>query len=201
MAKPQADVAERVSAVGEALAARIDDLTDDIQEVIVGLLPELRAAATGVLHHSIRANVETALQDLILRDSAATVVPAAALEYAQALAQADVPSNALIRAYRLGQTRFLRRCIEEVLSAPTDAESDVRVTLQIVESVSTRLDEIIERVYEAYEAARELKLRDRSAVLTGRMRDLLRGRSVDVDAAEAALGYRLRPHPAGVAAP
>jgi len=47
-------------------------------------------------------------------------------------------------------------------------------------------------VYAAYEHARELKLRDRSAVLTGRVRDLLRGRAVDIDDAERALGYRLR---------
>jgi DNA-binding PucR family transcriptional regulator len=129
---------------------------------------------------------------VLLEDSTESTAPGSAIEYAQALAQADVPPTALIRAYRVGQTRFLRRCIEEVLAAPTNDGDDVLVTLQIVESVSMRLDRVVEQVYSAYENARELKLRDRSAVLTSRVRDLLRGRAVDVDDAEVALSYRLR---------
>jgi phosphoglycolate phosphatase-like HAD superfamily hydrolase len=182
-----------VAVVGEALASRVDELTDDVQNVIIDLIPDLRSDATGILHHSIRANIETALRGLtMLEDSTEATAPDSAIEYAQALAQADVPPTALIRAYRVGQTRFLRRCIEEVIAAPTNDRDDVLVTLQIVESVSTRLDRVVEQVYVAYEEARELKLRDRSAVLTGRVRDLLRGRAVDIDDAEAALGYRLR---------
>ena len=93
------------------------------------------------------------------------------------------PPTALIRAYRVGQTRFLRRCIEELLATSRTIPSDVLATLQIVESVSTRLDRVVEQVYAAYEQARELRLRDRSAVLTGRIRDLLRGKPVDIDGA------------------
>ena len=182
-----------MSVVGEALADRVDELTDDVQDVIIDLIPDLRADATGILHHSIRENIDTALHALAsLADSTEAVAPAAAIEYAEALAQADVPPTVLIRAYRVGQTRFLRRCIEEVLRAPSNDQVDVLVTLQIVESVSTRLDWVVEQVYVAYENARELKFRDRSAVLTGRVRDLLRGRTVDIDDAEAALAYRLR---------
>ena len=108
------------------------------------------------------------------------------------LPRRDVPPTALIRAYRVGQTHFLRHCIEEILETSVQRPTDVLVTLQIVESVSTRLDRIVEQVYAAYEQARELKLRDRSAVLTGRVREMLRGRRVDVDDAERALAYHLR---------
>ena len=41
-------------------------------------------------------------------------------------------------------------------------------------------------------------MRDRSAVLTGRVRDLLRGRPVDIDDAGAAFAYRLRQSHVGV---
>ena len=187
-------VAQRVATVGEKLAGRVDELTDDIQHVIVGLIPDLHAVATGVLRSSIRENVATALHALATHeDSTATPARApAAVEYARALAQADIPPTALIPAYRVGQTRFLRRCIEELLETSTNDPVDVVATLQIVEWVSTRLDRVVEQVYAEYERARELQLRDRSAVLTGRVRDLLWGRSVDISDAEAALAYRLR---------
>ena len=42
-------VAHRVATVGGSYAARVDELTDDIQGVIVGLIPDLRADATDVL--------------------------------------------------------------------------------------------------------------------------------------------------------
>ena len=192
MTKHAPGVAQRVAAVGEKLAKRVDELTEDIEDVIVGLIPDLRTDATDVLHSSILENVTTALHALETpQDPAAAAAPATAVEYAHALAQADIPPTALIRAYRVGQTRFLRRCIEELHeSSPNDAV-DVLATLQIVESVSTRLDRVIEQVDAEYEQARELKLRDRSAVLTGRVRDLLRGRRVDIADAEAALAYRM----------
>ncbi len=186
-------VAQRVAVVGEALAGRIDALTDDVQEVIVDLIPDLRADAIDVLHDSIRENLETALHAFATQqDSSETTAPLAALEYARTLAQADVPPTALIRAYRVGQTRFLRRCIEELLRSSSSDPADVLATLQIVESVSTRLDRVVEQVYAEYEQARELNLRDRSAVLTGLVRDLVRGRPVEIADAEHALGYRLR---------
>jgi DNA-binding PucR family transcriptional regulator len=187
-----AAAAARVTAVGATLAARVDDLTADVQRVIVELIPDLRGEAIDVLHDSVRANIETALRALEAQeDSSEATAPASAIEYAKALAQADVVPTALIRAYRVGQTRLLRRCIEELLATASDP-TDVRATLQIVESVSTRLDRVVEQVYTAYEEARELRLRDRSAVLTGRIRDLLRDKPVDIDGSEIALGYRLR---------
>ncbi|HTN78974.1 MAG TPA: helix-turn-helix domain-containing protein [Acidimicrobiales bacterium] len=192
-------VEQRVAVVGEALTSQIDALTDDVQEVIVDLIPDLRADAIDVLHDSIRENLATALHALATQeDSNEATAPSAALDYARTLAQIDIPPTALIRAYRVGQTRFLRRCIEELLRSSTNGPEDVVATLQIVESVSTRLDRVVEQVYAEYEQARELKLRDRSAVLAGRVRDLLRGRPVDIADAEHALGYRLRRSHVGV---
>ena len=156
------------------------------------LIPDLRDAGTDVLRESVRANIETAVHAVeTYEDAAEATAPALAVEYAQTLAQVDVAPTALIRAYRVGQTRFLRRCIEELLTT-SSAPVDVLATLQIVESVSDRVDRVVEQVYAAYEQSRELKLRDRSAVLAGRVRELLRGKQVDVDGTEVALGYRLR---------
>lgn len=192
VAQDATGVAARVAAVGEKLAERVDELTEDVQKVIVELIPDLRADATDILQESVRANIETALRALETQaDSNEATTPANAVEYARALAQADVAPTALIRAYRVGQTRFLRHCIEELLVTSRDPV-DVLATLQLVESVSIRVDRVVEQVLTAYEHARELKLRDRSAVLTGRIRDLIRDRRVDIDVAEVALAYRLR---------
>ena len=69
-------VAQRVAAVGETLAGRVDDLTDDVQEVIIGLIPDLRADAVEILHDSIRENIETAVHGLAtLQDSNDATAP------------------------------------------------------------------------------------------------------------------------------
>ena len=155
MTQDEPAVAARVAAVGEKLAERVDVVTDDVQRVIVELIPDLRADATDILFDSVRANIESALDALATQqDSAEATAPAMAIEYARALAEADVPPTALIRAYRVGQTRFLRHCIEAILEARSNDHLDVLVTLQIVEAVSTRLDRIVEQVYAAYEHAR-----------------------------------------------
>ena len=53
-------------------------------------------------------------------------------------------------------------------------------------------------VVSAYEAEKENWLRNLSAARAARVRALLQGDQVDVDAAEAMLGYRLRQHHVGV---
>jgi hypothetical protein len=50
----------------------------------------------------------------------------------------------------------------------------------------------------AYEAEKENWLRNLSAARAARVRALLEGDQVDVDASEAILGYRLRQHHVGV---
>ena len=44
----EAEVAARATAVGQELAGRLDELTDDVHAVIVDLIPDLRDAGTDV---------------------------------------------------------------------------------------------------------------------------------------------------------
>ena len=60
------------------------------------------------------------------------------------------------------------------------------------------IDQTSEEVVSAYESEKENWLRNQSAARAGRVRVLLRGEQVDVNAAEAMLGYRLRQHHLGV---
>ena len=75
-----------------------------------------RRALAGLLEASVQENVDTMLHILSQRmELAAVDPPTAAVEYARRLAQRDVAVVALIRAYRIGQTQFLRLCIEDLI--------------------------------------------------------------------------------------
>ncbi len=83
-----------------------------------------------------------------------------------------------------------------------DLRNDKRVlTLleaSVAENVAAYIDQTSEEVVSAYESEKENWLRNQSAARAARVRGLLRGEQVDVNAAEAILGYRLRQHHLGV---
>jgi DNA-binding PucR family transcriptional regulator len=64
--------------------------------------------------------------------------------------------------------------------------------------VAGYIDQVSEQMVTAYTQERENWLRNRSAARAARIRDLLSGERIDVSAAEAVLGYRLRQYHVGV---
>ncbi len=190
-----ARVGDQVALVAANLESRLAELSSEIQGVIERDIPALRGdlRIKSLLEASVAENVGTAthmLQHGI--DTAVIEAPAAALEYGRRLAQRDVPAAALIRAYRVGQARYLRQFIEELLRLTPGDHVEGRATLQIVEHVSDYIDRVVEQVLTAYERARESWLRNRSAVTAMRVRSILQGDSPDEHTAQVALGYQLR---------
>ena len=189
-----ARVAGRVASVAANLEPRIVELVSDIRDLIQRDIPTLESdpALTSLLDASVEENVVTVVH--MLRHGIVTAhveAPTAALEYARRLAQRGIPATALIRAYRVGQARFLRHCIDELLCQTPGDHVEGASTQWMVEHVSDTLDRVIEQVIAAYESARERWVYNRSAVLTTRVKSVLAGDNVDVKAAETALGYRL----------
>ena len=183
--------------VGEQLAA----VTGDVQAVIEAAIPGLQADDSSLLQASIGENLDTALRALIdARAPDSIEAPAAAVDYARRLAQQDVPAVLLIRAYRVGQARFLRHCIEELLRQSSGDHLEGLATLEMIETVSDYVDRVVEQVLTTFGQARDDWLRDRSAVLAMRVRELLASRPVDVGATEHTLGYRLDQHHVGIVA-
>ena len=184
--------------VGEQLAA----VTGDVQAVIEAAIPGLQADdSASLLQASIGENLDTALRALVdARAPDSIEAPAAAVDYARRLAQQDVPAVLLIRAYRVGQARFLRHCIEELLRQSSGDHLEGLATLEMIETVSDYIDRVVEQVLTTFGQARDDWLRDRSAVLAMRVRELLASRPVDVGATEHALGYRLDQHHVGIVA-
>ena len=194
-------VAQSAADVSGALGPRTAEVSADIYDLIVREIPQLRtdSQVLTLLEASVTENVATVLH--ILQhgiDLDRAHAPTAAQEYARRLAQRGVPVAALLRAYRIGSARFQDWCLEE-LGRRTDSAAIVSATgLRISEITATYIDRVSEEVLAAYEVEKENWLRNLSAARAARIRALLRGERVDVDASEVVLGYRLRQHHVGV---
>jgi DNA-binding PucR family transcriptional regulator len=194
-------VAQHAADVSGALAPHTAELSADIYQLIVREIPQLRADSRvlTLLEASVAENVATVLH--ILQhgiDLDRVHAPAAAEEYARRLAQRGSPMAALLRAYRIGSTRFQHWCLQELARQTDDASIVSAAGLRIAETTAAYIDQVSEELVAAYEAERENWLRNLSAARAARVRAVLEGDRVDVDASEAVLGYRLRQYHVGV---
>ncbi len=194
-------VAKSVSDVSGALTPRTAEMSADIYDLLVAEIPQLRGdrRLLTLLEASVGENVATLLHVLQHGIELENVrAPLAAEEYARRLAQRGIPIAALLRAYRIGSTRFQDWCLEE-LGRSTDNASIVSAAgLRIAELTAAYIDRVSEEVVTAYEAGKENWLRNLSAARAARVQALLRGERIDQDSSEAILGYRLRQHHAGM---
>jgi hypothetical protein len=201
MDRSSAPVVQSASDVSSSLTPRTAEMSADVYGLIVREIPQLRGdrRVLALLEASVAENVATVLHVIQHGIELGNVhAPAAAEEYARRLAQRGVPASALLRAYRIGATRFQDWCLEE-LGRSTDNASIVSAAgLRIADITSAYIDKVSEEVLSAYEAGKENWLRNRGVARTARVQALLRGERVDVVASEAILGYRLRQHHVGV---
>ena len=194
-------VAELTANVAAAVARRVAAVYEDVYETIIRDIPQLRddKPLLALLASSVHSNVDTCLQVLQHQiDLAAVQAPAAAVEYARRLAQRGTPLTALLRAYRVGHACFADWLFRELAQQADDAQLITATTLSMSRIVAGYIDQVSENMVAAYAEERENWLRNRSAVRAARIRDLLSGERVDVGAAEATLGYRLRQYHVGV---
>jgi DNA-binding PucR family transcriptional regulator len=194
-------VARHAAEVAGALAPHTTELSVDIYQLIVRDIPQLRSdhRILALLEASVAENVATVLH--ILQhgiDLDIVHAPAAAEEYARRLAQRGIPMAALLRAYRIGSTRFQHWCLQELAQQTHDAAIVSAAGLGIAETTAAYIDRVSEQLVAAYETEKEHWLRNLSAARAARVRTLLQGDQVDVDASEAMLGYPLRQHHVGV---
>ena len=195
-------VAELVADVGSALSRRAAVVSEDVYEVVLREIPELRddKPVLALLYSSVQSNVGTCLQILQHQiDLSAVQAPAAALEYARRRAQRGTPPlTALLRAYRLGHACFSDWLFKELARHSDDAQMITAATLGMSKIVAGYVDQTSEEIVAAYTGERERWLRNRSAARAARIRDPLSGERIDVSATEATLGYRLRQYHVGL---
>ena len=195
------EASEHAAEVADALAPRAAEISADLYDLIVREIPDLNGdgRVRALLSASVDENVTTALH--ILQhgiDLGQVRAPVAAEEYARRLAQRSVPMAALLRAYRIGATRFQGWCLRELGGRTGDAAVVSAAGIRMAEVTATYVDRVSEQVVDAYEAEKDTWLRNLGAARAARVRALLGGERVDLDAAEAVLGYRLRQHHLGV---
>jgi DNA-binding PucR family transcriptional regulator len=194
-------VAELVADVAAAVSRRAAVVSEDVYEVVLRDIPELRddKPVLTLLSSSVHSNIGTCLQIMQHQiELSAVHAPAASLEYARRRAQRGTPLTALLRAYRLGHTCFSDWLLVELARQADDAAMITAATLRMSKIVAGYVDQTSEEIVAAYTHEREHWLRNRSAARAARIRDLLSGERVNAAATEATLGYRLRQYHVGL---
>jgi len=194
-------VIQSVSDVTAALTPRAAEVAADIYDLIMREIPPLRSDTRmlALLDASVSENVATALHILQHSIDIENVhAPAAAGEYARRLAQRGAPMPALLRAYRIGATRFQDWCLRELPRHTDDTATLSAAGPRIAEIIATYIDRVSEEIVTIYAAEQGNWLRNLSVARAARVRALLRGDRVDIDSSEAILGYRLRQHHVGL---
>ncbi len=194
-------VAELMASVAAAVARRAGAVYEDVYEVILREIPQLRddKPVLSLLGSSVHSNVDTCLQVMQHQiDLADVQAPATAVEYARRQAQRGTPLTVLLRSYRLGHACFSDWLLKELARQADDAQMITAATLGMSNIVAGYVDQTSEEIVAAYTRERENWLRSRSAARAARIRGLLSGARIDVRAAEATLGYRLRQYHVGV---
>src|SRR6516162_9414059 len=172
-----------MASVAATVSHRIAAVSGNVYETILREIPELHddQAVLALLASSVDSNIGTCLQIMQHRiDLASVAAPAAAVEYARRLAQRGTPLTALLRAYRVGHTRFSYWLFRELAQQVVDAKMISAATLGISEIVAGYIDQTSEEVVAAYTRERENWLRNRSAARAARIRGLLSGARINV---------------------
>ncbi|HUO36793.1 MAG TPA: helix-turn-helix domain-containing protein [Mycobacterium sp.] len=193
------ELADSVARVVESLAiragCRIDDISGSIQHVILREVVDLSGDQhlVDMLTDSVAANVKTVVNLLRYHiDTPDFEVPAIATHYARRLAQCQKPIDALVRAYRLGQTEFLRIAFDELRATETGGRISLMAAEQILATTAEYVDWVTERVIRSYWREREQWLSQRDMARARQIRRVLSGRITQTHMAERLIGFPLR---------
>jgi hypothetical protein len=121
-----------VATVAAALADRLPEVWNEVGHLIEREIPALHddQRIVDMLEASVAENVST-------------VVHALRYGSTRRLAQRDVDAAALVRAYRLGQARFIRLFIEELHRQTGTDQIDGATTLRAIDQVSQYVDRVV----------------------------------------------------------
>jgi DNA-binding PucR family transcriptional regulator len=194
----RADISGYVAQAAVRMHERLAEVSSFIRRSLEDDIPELRGNARIIELHgaSVEGNVDTLLRALRYDIAVQHIeAPTAALEFARRLAQHDVPVNALVRAYRLGQQRMNELVFREVGAIDVAASIQLQVIEAITATLFNYIDWISQQVVAVYEEERERWLENQNSLRGLRVRELLTStEAIDVDGATASIQYPLRWH-------
>jgi DNA-binding PucR family transcriptional regulator len=195
MGPDEVSVDARLTALASAVSEDFTLISKDITKLLLAEISELQAddLLERLLRASVDENVNAVLHLLELGGSLETIdAPNAAAEYARRLAQRGISVIALVRSYRIGHARFLEWCLGQLFTGDEHPALAHAVTQRVLQLSFEYIDRVSEQVVGAYQLERDRWLLTQTAVRASRVRKLLAREDVDLDATEAALGYRLR---------
>ncbi|MCF8589196.1 PucR family transcriptional regulator [Gordonia liuliyuniae] len=170
---------EVTAAIMNAIVAGIDRLGDD---------PGL----TEMLQASVHGNVTTIIHVLANDIPVDRLQPTtAAVEYALRLAQREVPSNSLVRAYHIGQIVLLRDVFAKVDELGLNTSDSMEVLRRVSDVVYRYIDWITRYVFDAYEQERQRWMGVQSHMLTSAIHALLGSTPPDEARLQREIRYRL----------
>jgi len=195
---PEFDSAGCITEIATRMSERLPELASDVMLYIQDAMPQLAADAltAELFRASAEGNIGTVLRALRHHIAVESVeAPSAALEHARRLARQDVTVNALVRSYRLGQSRVSEHVFDTVRMTDMPSAARVVVLQQFTATLFAYVDRISQQVIAAYEEERERWLEGQNSIRAVRVRELLAAKKViDVDAATASIRYPLRWH-------
>jgi len=152
-----------------------------------------------LMHASTDANVKTVIHVLINNIPIEHLQPTtAAVEYAIRLAQRDIPSNSLVRAYHVGKDDFIEQIFPDVQALDCTSEDKFAVLHHMSMVAGQYVDWISQYVFDVYEQERLRWISARGNVHASFVHEMLNSKTSDGLGFEAETGYRLEPVHVGV---
>ncbi|MFC9790270.1 PucR family transcriptional regulator [Rhodococcus sp. NPDC127528] len=196
-ATAESDVLDVVVGIARGLDRRQGEITRTISALLAHEIDELDEdpQLVELLEASVQGNVSTMIHVLANDIPVDHLQPTtAAVEYALRLAQRDVSSNSLVRAYHMGQDAMMRICFDEVSALDLPSRQSLAVLQHLSDVVYSYIDWITLYVFDAYEQERSRWIGAQANVHSTTIHTVLAGGAVDVAAFESATGYRLEQH-------
>jgi DNA-binding PucR family transcriptional regulator len=191
-----ADVDALVAEVARAIDADLPELTAQLTDWFVDVIPEFRHDETvrRLMVASTSSNL-VAIVDMLAHSIPIDriTVPPAAAEYARRFAQHDLSLEALLRAYRLGEHRFVQWALDALGNlGHTDTRQVLATISELAERTNRYIDQVIEGLIDIYQTERRRWDSRTGAARAAQLRIVLDNDHLTEDAAQELLDVPLR---------
>ncbi|MGV9709910.1 PucR family transcriptional regulator [Gordonia sp. NPDC003424] len=185
---------DTVALIAKRLREQEDRLVADLSAMMAREIDQLDSdpRLVEMLEASVHGNISTIIHVLANDIPIDHLQPTtAAVEYALRLAQRDVPSNSLVRAYHLGQNSVMLLCYGLIEDLHLSADEAMAVTRHVSDVMFAYIDWITLYVFEAYENERRRWIGAEGNVLSSTIHRFLESPDADTREFETETGYRL----------
>lgn len=203
MATDDAAIRDLVATAAKELGDDLAACTAELEAIFLASIPELRGddAIQELMVASTAANLSVMFDALRYGIPVARIeVPAPAAAYAQRLAQRGLPLEALLRAYRLGDHRFIQWFLQRLGHHASSEEELVAATSETVAFTVEYVDRISEALIDIYRDERKLWGQRTETARAAQIRAVIHDDTLDEATAEIMSGHVMRNWHVGIVA-